>query len=141
MSVITDSAPITSAIHTSGTMACRDQPRADRQCLTIRTTTMTVSATPAAALSALTASQAGREPRTSSRFAGQLASQPLNAGSQNSIPSRLKPAAEAYSATTTPRSNRERSRPVGQARPRWARAAPARGTAAFPIVNPAESSR
>src|SRR5438067_438081 len=70
-----------------------------RQAMTIKTTTMTVSTTLAVALALLTVSQAAREPRTSSRFAGQLASQPLNAGSQNSIPSRLKPAAEAYSAT------------------------------------------
>ena len=41
---------------------------------------MTVSTAPTAAAVALTASQAGRDPRTSSRFAGQLASQPLNAG-------------------------------------------------------------
>ena len=118
--VITDSTPITTAIQTSGTMARRDQPRADRQCLMIKVTTTMVSAALTTAFSVLTASQAGREPYTSSRFAGQLASQPLNAVSQNSIPSRLKPTAEAYSATTTPRSNRERSRPVGQARPRWA---------------------
>ena len=105
-------------IHTSGTMACRDQPRADRQCPMIKVSTMTVSATPTAVDVQLTASQTGREPRTSSRLAGQLASQPLKAGSQNIVPSTLKPTAEAYSAMTTPRSNRERSRPVGQASPR-----------------------
>ena len=45
-------------------------------------------------------------------------------GSQKSMTARLWPMFQVYSATTTPTSNRERSRPVGQASPRWASAAP-----------------
>ena len=68
--------------------------------------------------------QADREPSPmSSTLAGQLALQPLKAGFQNIVPATLKATSCAYSAMTTPHSNLERSRPVGQARPRWARAA------------------
>ena len=45
---------------------------------------------------------------------------------------RLKATICAYSAMTTPHSNLERSRPVGQARPRWARAAPLEDLAQVP---------
>jgi hypothetical protein len=86
---------------------------------------MPVSTSSTDPLIVLTAFQAGREPAPiSSTLAGQLALQPMNAGFQNIIPARPKPTPVTYSAMITPRSNPERSRPVGQARPRWARAAP-----------------
>jgi hypothetical protein len=55
--------------------------------------------------------------------------------------SALKPTAETYSATTSPRSSRDRSRPLGQARPRWTSAAPEKGKTRLPNVNDAELSR
>ena len=85
---------------------------------------MPVSTSPTNPPIVLIAFPADREPSpTSSTLAGQLASQPLKAGFQNTIAAALKPTAVTYSAMTTPHSNLERSRPVGQARPRWATAA------------------
>jgi hypothetical protein len=76
-SVTSVSAPTTRAIQASGAIACRDQPRADRQCRRISVTTTTASPALTTAPATLTASQAVREPCTSSRLAGQRASHPL----------------------------------------------------------------
>ncbi len=61
-SVTADVATIGMLIHTSGTMACRDQPRADRQCRMIKTWTTPRSTSETGMSIALTASQMDREP-------------------------------------------------------------------------------
>ena len=106
-------------------MARRDQPRADRQCRTIRVSTIAVTARLTKPPMVLRVSKSDREPSPiSSTLAGHSAGvQPLKAGFQNSIAATLKPMTCTYSKMTTPHSNRERSRPVGHARPRWTTAA------------------
>ena len=84
---------------------------------------MPVRASPIGRSMRLMTLSADLDPCTINKLAGQLGEQVVR-GSQKSRAARLWPMFQAYSATTTPTSNRERSRPVGQASPRWASAAP-----------------
>ena len=60
--------------------------------------------------------------------------QPQKEGFQNSMETKVGTRVQAYSAMTTT-SNRERSRPLGQASARWASAPPLTVAVRFPIVN------
>src|SRR5208337_2093987 len=102
-------------IHSSGVITRRDHPRADRQCRTIRASTMPVSANDPGMLAALTASHTDRELSMSNMLAWPPPPQPQKEGFQNSMETKVGTRVQAYSAMTTPTSNRERSRPLGQA--------------------------
>ena len=66
----TDSATTATLIHSSGVMARRDHPRADRQCRKIKISTVPVSTSDPGTLAALTAFHTDWEPSTSSRCRG-----------------------------------------------------------------------
>src|ERR1700722_12486558 len=129
-----DRAQIAGAIHSSGTMARRVQPRAGCQCRAIRGSTVTVRARPTGMEMTPRTFSAERDPSIISRLAGHPGPQ-LVCGFQKNIETKLWPMVQAYSAATTPTSNLERSRPVGQARARWASAAPYTDATRLPIVN------
>jgi len=86
------SAPTAKASHTSGSMARRDQPRADRQCRTIKVSTIAVTARLTKPPMVLTVSRSDREPSPiSSTLAGHPVVQPTKAGFQNIAAATLKP--------------------------------------------------
>src|ERR1700691_4497652 len=89
-----DRAQMAGAIHSSGTMARRVQPRAACQCRTIRARTVTVSASPTGMEMTPSTFSAEGDPWIISRLAGQPGPQ-LVRGFQKNIEAKLWPMFQA----------------------------------------------